>query len=186
MDVDNYLDYVAVQIFIGNPDLLNVKRYRSANEDGLWRWILFDTDWGFYTYDTNSMRRWLDPEGAGSGKKTDNTLFVELMKNPAIQDKFLRRYNELFVSTFNPESVFSRMNALYAELEPEIDQHLARWNIKRSEYDAQWAALRKGVLQRYDLMIGYIKDTFNFTDAQMEDYFGDMMRLVEEYKSAHS
>lgn len=186
VDVDNYLDYVAVQIFIGNPDLLNVKRYRSANEDGLWRWILFDTDWGFYTYDTNSMRRWLDPEGAGSGKKTDNTLFVELMKNPAIQDKFLRRYNELFVSTFNPESVFSRMNALYAELEPEIDQHLARWNIKRSEYDAQWAALRKGVLQRYDLMIGYIKDTFNFTDAQMEDYFSDMMRLVEEYKSAHS
>ncbi|MBO4884497.1 MAG: lamin tail domain-containing protein [Clostridia bacterium] len=186
VDVDNYLDYVAVQIFVGNPDLLNVKRYRSADEDGLWRWILFDTDWGFYTYDTNSMRRWLDPEGAGSGKKTDNTLFVELMKNPAIQDKFLRRYNELFVSSFAPEIVFGKMDALYAELEPEIDQHLARWNKKRSEYDAQWAKMRSGVLERYDLMTGYIKETFGFTDAQMEDYFGDMLRLIEEYKAAHS
>ncbi len=186
VDVDNYLDYVAVQIFIGNPDLLNVKRYRSASEDGLWRWILFDTDWGFYTYDTNSMRRWLDPAGAGSGKKTDNTLFVELMKNPAIQDKFLRRYNQLFVSSFAPEIVFGKMDALYSELEPEIDQHLARWNIKRSEYDAQWARMRKGVLERYDLMTGYIKETFNFTDAQMQDYFGDMLRLIEQYKAAHS
>ncbi len=185
VDVDNYLDYVIIQIFTGNTDLLNVKRYRSANEDGLWRWILFDTDWGFYTYDTNSMRRWLDPAGAGSGKKTDNTLFVELMKNPAIQDKFLRRYNELFVSTFNPNSVFGRMGALYAELEPEIDRHLARWNKTRQEYDAQWTKMRKGILQRYDLMTGYIKETFNFTDAQMEDYFGDMLRLIEEYKAEH-
>ncbi|MBQ8953512.1 MAG: lamin tail domain-containing protein [Clostridia bacterium] len=186
VDVDNYLDYVIIQVFTGNTDLLNVKRYRSANEDGLWRWVLFDMDWGFHYADTNSMRRWLDPEGAGSGKKTDNTLFVELMKNPAIQDKFLRRYNELFVSTFNPESVFGRMVALYSELEPEIDQHLARWNGSRSVYDREWTSMRKVIYERYDLMTGYIQETFGFTDEQMQDYFGDMLRLIADYKAEHS
>ena len=185
VDVDNYLDYVIIQIFTGNTDLLNVKRYRSVNEDGLWRWILFDMDWGFHYTDTNSMRRWLDPDGAGSGKKTDNTLFVELMKNPAIQDKFLRRYNELFVSTFNPDSVFGRMAALYAELEPEIDQHLAKWGGSRSVYDREWMSMRSAIYDRYDLMTGYIKDTFSLTDAQMQDYFADMLRIIEEYKEEH-
>ena len=80
VDIENYLDYVAVQIYVGNPDLLNVKRYRSVEEDGKWRWVLFDTDWG-YTTDTNSMRRWLDPRGAGSEYKTDNRLFVGLMED---------------------------------------------------------------------------------------------------------
>ena len=107
------------------------------------------------------------------------------MKNPAIQDKFLRRYNELFVSTFNPESVFGRMVALYTELEPEIDRHLARWNKTHKDYDAQWTKMRKGVLERYDLMTGYIKETFGFTDEQMQDYFGDMIRLIEDYKATH-
>ena len=73
MDVDNYLDYVAIEMYTGNTDLLNVKRYRSADEDGRWRWILFDMDWGLNILDTNWVRRWLDPEGAGSGKKTSTT-----------------------------------------------------------------------------------------------------------------
>ena len=185
VDVDNYLDYVIIQIFTGNTDLLNVKRYRSADEDGLWRWILFDMDWGFHYSDTNSMRRWLDPAGAGSGKKTDNTLFVELMKNPAIQEKFFRRYNELFVTSFNPDAIFNKMNELYQQLAPEIDQHLNRWNVSRSVYDREWKSMRDVIYSRYDLMTGYIKDTFSFTDAQMEEYFGDMLRIIAEYKAEH-
>ena len=186
VDVDNYMDYVIIQVFTGNTDLLNVKRYRSANEDGLWRWILFDMDWGFHYDDTNSMGRWLDPAGAGSGKKTDNTLFVELMKNPQFRDKFLRRYNELFVTTFNPDAIFGKMNELYQMLEPEINQHLARWNVSRSVYDREWKNLRDKILSRYDLMCGYIQQTFSFTDEEMQDYFGDMLRIIAEYKEEHS
>ena len=186
VDVDNYLDYVAVQIYTGNTDLLNVKRYRSVNEDGLWRWILFDMDWGFDYLDTNQMRRWLDPAGAGSGKKTDNTLFVELMSNPAIQDKFLKRFNELFVSTFNAEEVVSRMNALAMELEPEIDQHLERWGISRSQYDSAWQKLRNVVTNRPEYVMNYMQETFDFTDEEMQYYFADSLKLIEVYKALHS
>ncbi len=186
VDVDNYIDYVIIQAYTGNTDLLNVKRYRSANEDGLWRWILFDMDWGFHYLDTNQVRRWLDPEGAGSGKKTDNTLFVELMKNPAIQDRYLRRFNELFVSSFNSEAVMAKLDKLYAQLEPEIDQHLRRWNVSRRVFDSEWAELRDLVVRRPRYVMNYIQETFTLSDAQMQDYFGDSLRIIEDYEKAHS
>ena len=185
VDVDNYLDYVIIQIYTGNTDLLNVKRYRSSDEDGLWRYILFDMDWGFYYLDTNSMRRWLDPAGAGSGKKTDNTLFIELMMNPEIQDRFLKRFNELFVSTFNSDEVISRMNSLAMQLEPEIDMHLERWNYSRTNYDNAWKTLRDLVAQRPRYMMNYIQETFEFSDAEMEAYFGESLRLIEVYEALH-
>ena len=180
VDVDNYLDYVAIEMYTGNTDLLNVKRYRSADEDGLWRWILFDMDWGLNILDTNSVRRWLDPEGAGSGKKTDNTLFVELMKNPAIQDKFLRRFNELFLQVFNADEMLSRLDEYYAVLDTEIDRHLEKWEIKRSTYDSSVAELRDLIKKRPSYVMTYIQETFDFTDEQMEDYFGESLKMIAE------
>lgn len=179
VDVDNYLDYVAIEMYTGNTDLLNVKRYRSADEDGRWRWILFDMDWGLNILDTNSVRRWLDPEGAGSGKKTDNTLFVELMKNPAIQDRFLRRFNELFLEVFNSGEMLRRLDEYYAQLDTEIDRHLEKWNMKRSTYDSAVTELRNLIRERPSYVMTYIKETFNFTDAQMEDYFGESLKMIE-------
>ena len=75
IDIQNYIEYMAIEMYTGNTDLLNVKRYRNPNADGKWRWVLFDMDWAFYT-DTNSITRWLTPGGMGTNKFTDNTLFI--------------------------------------------------------------------------------------------------------------
>ena len=136
-------------------------------------------DWGLNILDTNSVRRWLDPEGAGSGKKTDNTLFVELMKNPAIQDRFLRRFNELFLEVFNSGEMLRRLDEYYAQLDTEIDRHLEKWNMKRSTYDSAVTELRNLIRERPSYVMTYIKETFNFTDAQMEDYFGESLKMIE-------
>ena len=47
IDIQNYIEYMAIEIFTGNTDTLNVKRYRNSNADGKWRWMLFDLDWAF-------------------------------------------------------------------------------------------------------------------------------------------
>ncbi len=72
IDLQNYIAYHALQIFVGNADTLNVKRYRNANADGKWRWACFDLDWGFFV-DTNSIRPLAHPGGMGANKCTDNT-----------------------------------------------------------------------------------------------------------------
>jgi len=177
IDIQNYLDYVAVQIFVGNPDLLNVKRYRSVNEDGKWRWVLFDTDWGFTT-DTNSMRRWLDPKGAGSEFKTDNRLFIGLMANEGIKDWFLHRFDELMVKSWTADKILATIDYYHQLLLPEIDQHLARWEISRSKFDTEIQTIIEYAEERPLKMIYYIMTTYNLSEAQMMEYFSDSLAIV--------
>ena len=46
LDIDNYIDYHIAQIYYSNTDWPgnNTKIWRSRNNDGQWRWILYDTD----------------------------------------------------------------------------------------------------------------------------------------------
>lgn len=177
IDIDNYLDYVAVQIYVGNPDLLNVRRYRSTSEDGRWRWVLFDTDWGFTT-DTNSMRRWLDERGAGSEYKTDNRLFIGLMNNDEIRDQFLHRFNELMLKSWTADRVLATIDGYYQELLPEIDQHLARWGIQRSKFDSEMKLLIEYAEERPVKMLYYIMTTYEFSDSTMMNYFSESLSVV--------
>ena len=177
VDIENYLDYVAVQIYVGNPDLLNVKRYRSVEEDGKWRWVLFDTDWG-YTTDTNSMRRWLDPRGAGSEYKTDNRLFVGLMANDSIRDQFLHRFDELMLKSWTADKVLATIDKYARILEPEIDQHLERWGFTRAKYDREMKIFREYAEERPLKMLYYIKDTYEMNESTMMSYFSDSLPVV--------
>lgn len=174
VDIDNYLDYVAVEMYIGNTDLLNVKRYRSDEGDGKWRWVLFDTDWAFYT-DTDSYRRWLDPAGAGSGKKTDNTLFVQLMKNPDIKRKFLARFGELMHKSWRSDLVLAKIDAFYAVLEPEMQRHFRKWGGSVKTWTARVKTFRDYARERPKKMLTYIKKELGISTEEMRTYFGDIM-----------
>ena len=39
IDIQNYIEYLAIQMYTGNTDTLNVKRYRTPKADGKWRWV---------------------------------------------------------------------------------------------------------------------------------------------------
>jgi hypothetical protein len=48
MEVDNFIHYFVSEIYFANEDWPggNIKYWRNGKK-GKWRWILFDTDWGF-------------------------------------------------------------------------------------------------------------------------------------------
>ena len=175
VDVDNYLEYVAVQMFTGNTDLLNVKKYRTDETDGRWRWIFFDTDWAFYT-DTNSVGRWLTPGGVGTSNKTDNSLFIALMKNPVCKDQFLTYFADKLENEWSSESVLGKIERRLQELEPELDQHLSRWNISRSEFDAEVRKLKNYAAQRPGRLLYFYSNVLS--KAEMEKYFGTLLETV--------
>ena len=63
--------------------------------------------------------------------------------------------------------------------------HLERWNYSRTNYDNAWKTLRDLVAQRPRYMMNYIQETFEFSDAEMEAYFGESLRLIEVYEALH-
>ena len=90
MDIENYLEYVMLEMYINNQDLGNVGFYRNPNADGLWRWALYDLDLSYQLAGDN-VKAWLEGEKVGTITDQSNLLFSKLMKNAGLRDWFLRR-----------------------------------------------------------------------------------------------
>ena len=175
VDVENYLDYVMLQMYVANSDLLNVKRYRSDEGDGKWHWCVFDLDWAFYN-DTDSWKDWLGKNGCGISDATDNTLFRALMENDEVKDYFLRLLGERLATVWSSDVLVQKIDERKALLEPEMPATYARWNNSLSRWEEKVASLRNYALSRPSKLIGYIAKYENMTDAEIESYFGDALR----------
>lgn len=182
IDIRNYIEYMAVQIFTGNTDTLNVKRYRNAYDDGKWRWVLFDLDWAFVT-DTDSINRWLSPGGMGNGGRTDNTLFVACMRNPQFRDEFLTYMGEQMATTFSTQSLMTRIKERYEILDPLLDDQLERWGSSRSKYESELKLFIKYAEERPMKLLGYFSKTkhLNLSKQELQHYFGKALEVAQSY-----
>ncbi len=180
VDIDNFLDYEIIQIFVGNGDAGNLKRYRNAVDgDGKWRWILYDLDWAFTVLDTNSIARYLDPEGVGTNKIFDTTLFVELMKNSAIRERFLARFGERLARDFSTESIIQKIDAMVQTLEPEMPGHYEKWPSSVKSWRKHVDTLRDYAKKRPEYIINYTIDTLDMTEEEVQRYFGRALDALQ-------
>lgn len=185
IDIQNYIEYMSLEIFTGNTDTLNVKRYRNANDDGLWRWIYFDLDWAFYT-DTDSIARWLTPGGMGAQKRTDNTLFIACMKNPRFREEFLVYFGQQMATTFTTANVVSLIQARHQELLPEMERQAERWGPDAQTYSSEMAMLVNYAKTRPTKLLGYFKKALDLSNEDMQRYFGDAAQAIKDYESSGS
>ncbi|NLF26515.1 MAG: hypothetical protein GX592_01350 [Clostridiales bacterium] len=178
IDLDNYIAYHALQIFVGNSDTLNIKRYRNQNADGRWRWAVYDFDWAFNN-DTNSIGRWLNPGGMGAGRRTDNALFIALMKNAAFRDRFLTFIGGMMATDWTTEKILRTIEERYNELLPELPAQLRRWGQSEANFRSELGEFVDYAKARPKKLIGYFRETLSLSDADMERYFGDAIRLIQ-------
>lgn len=178
IDIQNYIEYMSVQIFIGNGDTLNVKRYRNPKTDGKWRWCLFDLDWAF-TVNTDSIRRWLDPEGMGTGKRTDTTLFIACMKNPIFYDRFMTYFGQRMATDFTAENIVSMTEERYHLIENLLPDYMERWNISMSDYKKAMKEYLEFVNDRpdEDHLLKFFKDALKMSEDEMNKYFADWIAI---------
>lgn len=183
IDIQNYKEYMAIEIFVGNGDTLNVKRYRNAKADGKWRWVLFDLDWAFYV-DTNSINRWLDPEGMGTGKYTDTTLFIGLMKNDRFRDEFFTYFGQQLASTFSTASIMAKIEARYDLIDGLLPAYLSKINLSTNNYKTNLKKLVEYAETRPSKILGYFDGVFKFSDAEKEKYFGEAVAQIKAYEQS--
>ena len=179
IDIQNYIEYMAVEMYTGNTDTLNVKRYRNPKKDGKWKWVLFDLDWSF-TVDTNSPQRWLTPGGMGNGNRTDNTLFIACMRNATFADRFLTYLGEKMATTYTYENITRMTQEFYTAIEPLMPEHYARWDFTESKHKTEIRTFLKYAEERPYRMLQFIKYNkyLPLNQAQMEQYFGTVMNQL--------
>jgi hypothetical protein len=162
IDIESFSDFVIANLFFCNSDWPNnnVKFWRYNNDtlshegsvkDGRWRWMLYDTDWGF-GYNTESVPTKNLLEKA---RKTGSIgiLFNALIRNKDFVSQFTKRFQYLLNSSFTSSSMLLKIDQFQKELSPEISEHIARWRaigsyqewLKNIEIMKDFALKRPGI-----------------------------------------
>jgi len=144
MDVDEFINYQICEIYYDNvfwPDQ-NIRMWRERKEGSKWRWILFDTDFGFGMpnnissgYTNNTLQHASSSKANGIDAPEWSTLiFRKLLSNEKFQIKFIQRFDACMNSIFHPDTVLSVIEKLQNSLSPEMGRHIGKWRYGESYY----------------------------------------------------
>ncbi|MDX1740266.1 MAG: CotH kinase family protein, partial [Rhodothermales bacterium] len=135
MDIENYIDYQIVQIFVDNTDWPgnNLKYWRHQTPSGKWRWILFDLDFGFgmygaSNYTNNTIAFAAEPYGPEWPNPPWSTLlFRRLLLNGEFRTAFVNRLADYLNVDFEPTRIQTVLDSLINNISNEMPRHLQRW-----------------------------------------------------------
>ncbi len=194
VDVDNLLEYMAWEMFVGNSDIGNTRYYRlygndpETGEPYKWKWIWYDSDYGFWNSAFNSPWSYTKEKGMGD-KNIDNSIFRKVLEVPEWKDLFFRKLGNI-MQVNTPDYMIAVLDECLAEMNyNEMVMHFDRWaEFHDQMYVSEWpktptAALAywekhvnrlKNVLKkRPTLLWEMLQEQFKLTNAQMVDYFGE-------------
>ena len=100
MNVDNFITYQVSQIYFDNTDWPgnNIKFWRPRLPNGSWRWLLYDTDFGFGLFDPtgyahNTLEFATEPNGPGWPNPPWSTFMLrKLLENADFTNSFINRF----------------------------------------------------------------------------------------------
>ncbi len=186
VDIDSYYDYLAIEMFFGNSDIGNTMFYKLPGAGQKWKWLIYDLDYGMFKSSFDSPKSYTKAKGMGD-KLIDNTIFLKLLENAEMKQKFLERLAYVY-KTLSADVMDAKLTELYNILEPEMQMHFEFWapqNDKTLNSDSPltrdgalryWntrvTRLRDTISRRHYYLWGFIKDAFSLSSDQMLQLFG--------------
>ena len=166
MDIDNFMSYMISQIFFANTDWPhnNVKIWKKK-DGGKWRWILYDTDFGYNLYGTNynhNSLSWALGEMPGtdpSNNPWSTLLLRKLTTNDAFRQNFIDRFCIQLSSTFEYNRSAGILDSLAANISSEISYHKSKWPSYRA-FTEDITSMKTFALNRPAYMLDFISSRF--------------------------
>lgn len=176
MDVGNFADYMAAEIYVHNGDWPNnnVRAWRSPEQP--WKFMVYDLDHGFdwswtvagFNQNSTNMFDWIAQGGGGGGACSGEGCFAviynNLIKNPDFKRLFINRSAVMLDKYLNSERLTSVIEAMVATIDPdEMTRDLERFDRTKRGYGfsksgtsiKEWAANRDSwVLEEYQSEFG--------------------------------
>lgn len=185
IDMNEYIDYNIYEHFIVNTDWPgnNCKLWREK-DNGRFRWIIFDSDFGLGLYDsyasnycdvtmnsiewctgTGSKVNWANGTKSGTSYVFDSesawktTLFKHLMQNEVFKEKFLNRNLIHLGTTFTNDRVQAVWDSVLALVK---DEYCASF-----DYNNDLSSLSKA-----NSMIEFAKNRPSYMYSYLQSYYG--------------
>ena len=172
MDVLNFIDYQVAEVYFANTDNGNIRRWRDSSPDGLWRWILYDLDWGFRQTSHNTLRKVTDPRGTGTDRMFSTAIICNLLKNETFRQTLVERFAYHLDTTYNPDRVIGMIDELAEIIRPEIPRHTDRWGGSYEEWERKLEGLREFARERPAVVTRHVQTHFDLDGDEMALLFG--------------
>ncbi len=142
MDVGNFADYMAAEIYSHNGDWPNnnVRAWKSPEQP--WKFMVYDLDHGYdwdwptsgFSQSTN-MFDWIRQGGSSSGKCASSTsgqcfhtLYVKLIQNPDFRRLFINRSAMMLENYLNAANVSKTVDAMVGTIdEDEMERDMEKF-----------------------------------------------------------
>ncbi len=178
-DVDNLIDCFMVYYFTNNDDWPgnNVKIWRTVDadpkvygKDQKWRFIIHDFDIAYANPNIDDMVQLTTDRGIFEARKPPwaAAIFRNLFKNEEFRNLIAARYSSYIGTAFKPEVTLSYLDALVAEVEPDITKDFFRWGVQGGSLanistwkNGQIAGLRNFLNNRSLAALGHIRNYYN-------------------------
>ena len=171
IDIDELISYYVIQIYCDNQDWPgnNLKYWREKKEGGRWRWLLFDTDFGFglkssTAYSYNTLAHATDINGESWKNPAWSTLILrKLLENRGFRNKFINRFMDFLSTNFSSESVLSVISDIEREFETEMPAHIELWGYPASleKWMENIEVLRIFAQKRPEYLIQFLAEKFD-------------------------
>lgn len=168
IDMENYVDYMITEMWIGNTDNGNTKYFTSPELP--WTWVLFDVDFAFYAPAGNDVAINLKVDELGAYDDNCKTIAVRLLTNPEFKDYFLKRFAYQINEVWTEDIIFARMDEIQAMIEPDMAKDCARWGQNIKVWYDNIETMRYFVKNRNKYIIRYVQNYFGLTNEEMAAY----------------
>lgn len=163
MDVEEFMDYIILEVYVHNTDWPQNNTKMWCSEDGRWRWILYDTDFGFGLYDqnkvnNNSLGRLLGRDDVGNS--WHNLVFRRLITNPNFVRDFANRFCDRINREFLPSEVNYLIDSLVGNIKTEMEYHREYWHYW-SNWDNEINNLKQFAEKRPAVARKFVRDEWS-------------------------
>ncbi len=173
INVNNFIQYQLTEIYVNNKDWPgNNIKYWNTNEPGsLWRWIIFDTDFGFSIWESSAyMYNTLEFALATNGPNWPNPpwstlLLRKMLSNPVFKREFINQYADRLNTSFAPDRVISVVDSLKQLYVSEINDHLNRWGLSYSNWQNNLTNIKNFATYRPDYCRNHMKSVFGLGET---------------------
>ncbi len=181
IDISCFIDYQIANIYASNTDWPgnNIKYWRlrtpeyipdaPKGHDGRWRWLLYDTDFGFSlyndSYNHNTLQFATQENGPGWPNPDWSTLFLrKLLENEQFRNRFINRFADLLNTAFLPDRVKALINNAKEDIEDEMPNQQQRWTQpagNMSEWENNINRMLRFADYRPEYQFSHIRDQFD-------------------------
>jgi hypothetical protein len=172
IDVQNFINYQIHNIYIANTDWPgnNLKYWRQRSNNGKFRWILWDCDFGFgiypdKSYPTLPSLEWAtDPDNVEGHNREWSTRHLRyLLENPVFRQRFIQTMTIAMQTTYEPGRVKKIIDEFAGRVRTEMKYHKAKWGGNVTNWEEEINKLKNFADERNPYMHQHLKDFFGLT-----------------------